>query len=58
MMGIGEVFTRFRWQDAIDILIVAALIYWIILLVRGTRSLQMLIGLVLLILAFLISQKG
>lgn len=58
MMGIGEVFAHFRWQDAVDILIVAGVIYWIILLLRGTRSLQMLIGLVLLILAFLISQKG
>ncbi|RLB04072.1 MAG: TIGR00159 family protein [Deltaproteobacteria bacterium] len=58
MMGIVEAFVHFRWQDAVDILIVAAVIYWIILLIRGTRSLQMLIGLVLLILAFLISQKG
>jgi diadenylate cyclase len=58
MMGLWEVFTHFRWQDAVDILIVAGVIYWIILLVRGTRSFQMLIGLVLLILAFLISQKG
>lgn len=58
MMGIGEVFAQFRWQDAVDILIVAGVIYWIILLLRGTRSLQMLIGLVLLVLAFLISQKG
>jgi diadenylate cyclase len=58
MMGLGEVFAHFRWQDAVDILIVAALIYWIILLIRGTRSLQMVIGLVLLILALLISQMG
>jgi len=58
MMGIVEIFSDFRWQDAVDILIVSAVIYWIILLIRGTRSLQMLIGLILLILAFLISQKG
>lgn len=57
-MDIGEVFAHFAWQDAVDILIVAAVVYWIILLIRGTRSLQMLIGLILLILAFLISQKG
>jgi uncharacterized protein (TIGR00159 family) len=57
-MGIGEVFAHFRWQDAVDILIVAAVIYWIILLIRGTRSFQMLIGLVLLILALIISQMG
>jgi diadenylate cyclase len=58
MMGLGEVLAHFRWQDIIDILIVAAVIYWIILLVRGTRSFQILIGLVLLILALLISQLG
>jgi len=57
-MGLWEAFIHFRWQDAVDILIVAGVIYWIILLVRGTRSFQMLVGLVLLILAFLISQKG
>ena len=34
------------------------MIYWIILLIRGTRSFQMLIGLVLLILVLLISQMG
>ena len=57
-MGIGDAFVHFRWQDAVDILIVAAVIYWIILLIRGTRSFQMLIGLVLLILVLLISQMG
>ncbi len=58
MMGLGEIFAHFLWQDAVDILIVAAVIYWIILLIRGTRSFQMLIGLVLLIVALLISQMG
>ena len=58
MMGLGEIFAHFRLPDAVDILIVAAVIYWIILLIRGTRSFQMLIGLVLLIVALLISQMG
>jgi diadenylate cyclase len=58
MIALGEVFAQFRGQDVIDILIVAAVIYWIILLIRGTRSFQILIGLVLLILALLISQLG
>jgi len=59
MTGLGDIFSHFRLlPDAIDILIVAAVIYWIILLIRGTRSVQMLIGLVLLILALLISQMG
>src|SRR4030043_565182 len=59
MTGLGDIFSHFRLlPDAIDILIVAAVIYWIILLIRGARSVQMLIGLVLLILALLISQMG
>ena len=58
MLGLGEVLAHFRWQDVIDILIVAAVIYWIILLIRGTRSFQILIGLVLLIIALLVSQLG
>jgi diadenylate cyclase len=57
-MGLPGIFAHFRWQDAADIFIVAAVIYWIILLIRGTRSFQMLIGLVLLILVLLISQMG
>ena len=56
--GLSGIFAHFRWQDAADIFIVAAVIYWIILLIRGTRSFQMLIGLVLLILVLLISQMG
>jgi diadenylate cyclase len=58
VMGMGNAFAHFGLQDAVDILIVAAVIYWIILLIRGTRSFQMLIGLVLLILVLLISQMG
>lgn len=58
MTGLREVFSHFGVPDAVDILIVAAVIYWIILLIRGTRSFQMLIGLVLLILVLLISQMG
>lgn len=57
-MGFAEAFAHFGWRDAVDILIVAALIYWIILLIRGTRSFQMVIGLILLIFALLISQMG
>ena len=34
-----------RWQDALDILIVAYVIYRIALLIRGTRTMQMVVGL-------------
>src|SRR5690349_16666972 len=45
-----------RWQDALDILIVAFVIYRIITLIRGTRTVQMVLGLVLIGVAFVGSQ--
>ena len=47
-------FPLFRWQDAIDILIVALVIYYIFLLIKETRAIQMLKGFaVLLVMAFI-----
>jgi len=37
------------WRDTIDILLVTAGIYWLLLLIRGTRAIQILVGLVVLI---------
>jgi diadenylate cyclase len=45
-----------RWQDVLDILIVAYMIYRIALLIRGTRSVQMVAGLVIVGGAFVLSQ--
>ncbi|HTW89686.1 MAG TPA: diadenylate cyclase CdaA [Candidatus Binataceae bacterium] len=45
-----------RWQDALDILIVAFVIYRIITLIRGTRTVQMVVGLALIGMAFVASQ--
>jgi diadenylate cyclase len=45
-----------RWQDIVDILIVAIVIYRIALLIRGTRTTQMVIGLMIVAGAFLGSQ--
>jgi diadenylate cyclase len=45
-----------RWQDALDILIVAFVIYRVIVLIRGTRTVQMVVGLALIGLAFVASQ--
>ena len=39
----------FRWQDILDIAIVAVIVYQAISIVRGTRSLQMLAGICVLI---------
>lgn len=38
----------FTWRDAIDVLIVAVIIYWIFALIRGTRAMQISIGLIIL----------
>jgi diadenylate cyclase len=45
-----------RVQDAIDILLIAYVIYRIIDLIRGTRAVQMLIGLAVVFLTYLSSQ--
>jgi uncharacterized protein (TIGR00159 family) len=42
--------------DTIDVLLVAFAIYWLLLLIRGTRAVQILIGLLLLMGAFAASQ--
>ncbi|HTL80644.1 MAG TPA: TIGR00159 family protein, partial [Bacteroidia bacterium] len=38
------IFLHFRWQDAIDILLVALLLYQLYRLVRGTAALNIFIG--------------
>lgn len=45
-----------RWQDVLDILIVAYVIYRIALLIRGTRTMQMVVGLAIVSAAFIGSQ--
>ncbi|HBT96474.1 MAG TPA: TIGR00159 family protein [Desulfobulbaceae bacterium] len=46
----------FRWQDILDIAIVAFIIYQIINIVRGTRSLQMLGGIGILIVVYFLAR--
>ncbi len=47
-----EVLKGLRWQDAVDILIVSFIIYRIILIIKGTRAAQMLIGIGILIVVY------
>ena len=47
---------RVRWQDVLDILIVAYVIYRIAVLIRGTRTMQMVVGLLIMAGAFVGSQ--
>lgn len=44
------------FRDTIDILLVAAGIYWLLLLIRGTRAIQILVGLIVLIALSLASE--
>lgn len=43
------IFEHMRLADAVDILIIAMLIYWLINLIRGTRAVSMLIGLLVVV---------
>lgn len=43
-------------RDTVDILLVTAGIYWLLLLIRGTRAIQILVGLIVLIALFLASE--
>ena len=44
-----EIIKIIRWQDVVDILVVALLFYQLISIIRGTRSVQMVLGLVVLV---------
>ena len=50
-----EILRQFRWQDALDIVIVAVLIYRLLLFIKGTKAVQMLVGLGVLMTASLFS---
>jgi len=45
-----------RWQDLLDVIIVAYVIYRVALLIRGTRTMQMVLGMVIVGGAFVASQ--
>lgn len=47
---------QFTWHDAIDVLIVAVVIYNILALIRGTRAMQVSIGLVVLGSSFFVAR--
>jgi diadenylate cyclase len=50
-----EILKHIRWQDILDILLVAVILYWLLLLMKGTKAAKILIGLILLFIAFLLS---
>jgi uncharacterized protein (TIGR00159 family) len=59
MGGIFDVLKNFRWLlDLLDIALVAFIIYRIILLIKGTRAVQMLLGLAVILIVYVASQVG
>ena len=56
MAGMLELLANFRLQDAVDIGIIAFIVYRLIDLIRGTRAARMLIGLCVVFLIYLSSQ--
>src|SRR6266498_2519539 len=50
-----ELLKQIRWQDVLDIVFVAIILYRLLLIIKGTRAAQMLIGLGLLLGASLLS---
>jgi len=52
-----ETLKSVRWQDIVDILIVAFIIYRVILLIKGTRAVQMLFGIFILIVVYFAARE-
>jgi len=51
-----EILKLLRWQDLLDILLVALILYRVLLIIKGTKAAQMLIGLGVLFVVLLFSE--
>jgi len=51
-----EMIGQLRWQDAVDIGIIAFLVYRLLQIVRGSRAMQMIVGLAVILMAYLLSR--
>ena len=51
-----KIFNLIRWQDVVDILLVTVILYRVLLIMKGTKAAQMLIGLGVLFIAFVLSK--
>jgi len=52
-----QVFFKLRWLDLLDILLVYIVVYRLLLLIRGTRAVQVLTGLGIMAFAFILSDR-
>lgn len=55
-MSLGHLVDILTWRDAVDVLAVATVVYYLLLLIRGTRAVQMLLGLVFVAIVYYLSQ--
>ncbi len=55
-MSFVQLFELFDWRDAVDIVLVAIVFYNILLLIRGTRAVQMLYGMILLAVVYYLAR--
>ena len=53
----SEAIAAFRWRDALDIALVALVVYRVLVMFRGTRAVQMLIGLACLVAGSLLARR-
>ena len=51
-----DTYLRGSWTSLVDILLVAIVIYWIFVLIRGTRAVRIVIGLSILYLVYLLAE--
>ncbi|MGH7873242.1 MAG: diadenylate cyclase CdaA [Candidatus Binatia bacterium] len=51
-----EIFGQLRWQDGLDIGIISFLIYRLLQMLRGSRAMQMIIGLAVILVAYVSSR--
>jgi diadenylate cyclase len=52
----AEMIAQLRWQDGIDIGIITYLVYRLLQIVRGSRAMQMIVGLTMVLVAYVISR--
>jgi diadenylate cyclase len=51
-----ELLRQFRWQDLVDVVLMSIILYRLLLIIKGTKAVQMIIGLGVLLLASLLSR--
>lgn len=54
---VRSVVESLRWQDLVDIALVYGIVYWVLLLIRGTRAVQVLTGLGVVSILYFISER-